>query len=238
MIYCVGVGPGDPELMTLKAVRIIREYEIIAVPLVVTGTSPRESLAYRIALGSVPELADKEILGLHLPMTRDEEVLRRKHREAADLLEKRAADGTDIAVLTLGDPAVYSTFSYIQELLRADGFETGMVSGVTSFSAAAASLNMPLVKGEEELRVIPAAGLTGDYLSSAGEAALVLMKAGRQRGRVKEVLEKAGRGAAAVENCGMDNEVVCRSLQEIPGNAGYFTVVISKGGRLSGHLFT
>ena len=69
--YGVGVGPGDPELMTLKAVRIIRENEIIAFP----GTVPEESAAYRIAAQAVPELPNKILLGLNLPMTRDPEVL-------------------------------------------------------------------------------------------------------------------------------------------------------------------
>ncbi len=100
--YGVGVGPGDPELITLKALRIIREADVIAVP----GVNPAETTAYRIALQGVPEIADKTLIGLTMPMTQDREVLAANHREAADAIESILDRGLDVAFLTLGETTV------------------------------------------------------------------------------------------------------------------------------------
>ena len=153
ILYGVGTGPGDPELMTLRAVRLIRENAVIAC----AGKDARASLAYRIALQAVPELADKTILSIDMPMTRDRDILIQSHRVGADLIESHLKVGKNVVFLTLGDPTIYSGFSYLQKLVTADGFPTETVSGVTSFCAAAASLNLPLVTGEESLCILPAA---------------------------------------------------------------------------------
>ena len=107
ILYGVGVGPGDPELMTLKAVRLIQENEIIAVP----GADVKETVAYKIAVQAVPELADKELLPIYMPMTHDPEELERNHAQGAKTLESYLDQGKNIIFLTLGDPCVYSTFS-------------------------------------------------------------------------------------------------------------------------------
>ena len=88
-IYGVGVGPGDPELMTVKALRILREADVIVVP----GRKPEESAAYRIAAQMVPEIAGKEILAVTMPMTKDREVLRAGHREAAEKIKNISPKG-------------------------------------------------------------------------------------------------------------------------------------------------
>ena len=113
-LYGVGVGPGDPELMTLKAVRMIRENEIIAVP----GADVKETVAYKIAVQAVPELADKELLPIYMPMTHDAKELEEKHAKGAKTLEACLDQGKNVVFLTLGDPCVYSTFSYLQHVWR------------------------------------------------------------------------------------------------------------------------
>ncbi len=128
-IYGVGVGPGDPELMTLKAVRLIRENRYIALP----AEEPRESLAYRIAVQACPELAEKELVAVHMPMVRDRAKLREAHGKGARQLMALADTGENVVFLTLGDPTVYCTFSYLQHLLEAEGYPVELVSGVTSF---------------------------------------------------------------------------------------------------------
>ena len=142
ILYGVGVGPGDPELMTLKAVRMIRENEVIAVP----GAEAKETVAYQIAVQAVPELADKELLSIYMPMTHDAKELEENHRKGAKALEEVLDQGKDIVFLTLGDPTIYSTFSYLQKRVEDDGYETALVSGITSFCAAAARTNQPLVE--------------------------------------------------------------------------------------------
>ena len=119
ILYGVGVGPGDPELMTLKAVRMIRENEVIAVP----GAEAKETVAYQIAVQAVPELADKELLSIYMPMTHDAKELEENHRKGAKALEEVLDQGKDIVFLTLGDPTIYSTFSYLQKRVEDDGYE-------------------------------------------------------------------------------------------------------------------
>ena len=177
--YGVGVGPGDPELMTQKAIRLIRENDVIAVP----GQDAKVSVAYRIAAAMVPELAQKELVPVPMPMTRDKERLRKAHVEGARLIESYLNQGKNVVYLTLGDPSIYGSFSYLQRLLLSDGYPVETVPGVPSFSAAAARLNLPLVEGDEPLHVAPGAHDMGETLRLPGTC--VLMKASGPRGRRK-----------------------------------------------------
>jgi len=220
--YGVGVGPGDPELMTLKAVRLIRENEVIAVP----GKNARESVAYKIALGAVPEIADKTLVPVYMPMVRDREKLAQEHQRGAKLLEEYLDQGKNVVYLTLGDSTVYCTFSYLQHILEDDGYEVELVSGITSFCAAAARLNISLTEWNEPLHVIPASHKTDHPLDQHGT--YVLMKSASRMKEVKELLIASGRQVGCVENCGMENEKVYHSAEEIPDDAGYFSLVIAR----------
>ena len=220
--YGVGVGPGDPEYMTLKAVRLIRENEIIAVP----GKVPQESVAYRIALGAVPELAEKTLVPVPMPMVKDRAKLAEAHRAAAELLEQQLAQGQNVVFLTLGDPTVYCTFSYIQHHLEADGYRMELISGVTSFCAAAARLGLPLVEWDEQLHVLPGAHDPAAGLDQPGT--YVLMKSGSRMAEVKELLRRSGRKVSMVENCCMESERRFYGVDEIPDDAGYFSLIIAK----------
>lgn len=221
-LYGVGVGPGDPELMTLKAVRLIRENMIIAVP----GADPKETVAYKIAVQAVPELAEKELLPIYMPMTHDPEELERNHAKGAQTLEEVLDKGKNIVFLTLGDPCVYSTFSYLQKRVEKDGYHTELVSGITSFCAAAARLNIPLSEWNEQLHVVPAVHRLDSTLNESGN--YILMKSGKKMNQVKEILAQSGRDVLMVENCGMENEHIYRSVEEIPDDAGYYSLIIAK----------
>ena len=219
--YGVGIGPGDPEYITLKAVQLIRQNDVIAVP----GRDPRESEAYRIAVRAVPELEEKELVAVHMPMTRDSEKLKEAHRKGAELLESYLDQGRNVVYITLGDPSLYCTFSYLQPVLEADGYTTVTVPGVTSFCAAAAHLGLTLAEGDEQLHVIPAAGLSYEDLERSGTC--VLMKASGSMPEVKELLQRSGREVSAVGNCGMEGENTYRGVEEIPDDAGYYTLIIA-----------
>ena len=220
-LYGVGVGPGDPELMTLKAVRIIRECQVIAIP----HREKEKCTANQIARQAVPEIEEKNCLYLPMPMTKDREILEKSHREAADKLAERLKAGEQVTFLTLGDATIYSTYLYVHERIRKMGFEAEIVNGVPSFCAAAARLGEPLVNGAEELHVIPASYQIEEALALPGVK--VLMKAGRQMGSVKELLVKHGLEARLVENCGMAGERVFGSLEEIPEQAGYYSLILA-----------
>ena len=220
--YGVGVGPGDPELMTLKAVRLIRENDVMALP----GKDPRETVAYRIAAAAVPEIAQKELVPVWMPMIKDRALIDQEHRKAAKLIEGYLDQGKNVVYLTLGDSTVYCTFSYIQHFLEADGYETCLVSGIPSFCAAAARLNVPLCEWDEPLHVLPAVHKTDADLSAPGN--YVLMKSASQMKAVKDTLRASGHRVMMVENCGMENERLYRDVEEIPDDAGYFSLIIAK----------
>ena len=221
-IYGVGVGPGDPELMSLKAVRLIRENNVIAVP----GKEPKESVAYRIAAASVPEIAEKELVGIYMPMLRDRKLIEEEHRKGAAALEKLLDRGENVVYLTLGDPTVYCTFSYLQHILEADGYPVELVPGVPSFCAAAARLNLPLAEWDEPIHIIPAVHRTDSKLDLPGT--YVLMKSASHMAEIKKLLAESGRDVSAVENCGMESEKIYRSADEIPDDAGYFSLIVAK----------
>ncbi len=221
-VYGVGVGPGDPELMTLKAVRLIRENDIIAVP----GKNARESLAYKIAVQAVPELKDKELVPVYMPMVRNRESIEEEHRRGAALLARYLDQGKNVVYLTLGDSTIYCTFDYLQHILEAEGYPVVLVSGIPSFCAAAARLNMPLTEWDEPLHVLPALHKTEGKLDLQGTC--VLMKSASHMKEVKEMLRRSGREAAAVIDCGMESELICRSIDEIPDDAGYYSLIISR----------
>jgi precorrin-2/cobalt-factor-2 C20-methyltransferase len=190
--YGVGVGPGEAELMTLKAVRLIRENEVIALP----GKEAKESMAYKIAVQAVPELADKELVPIHMPMVKDRKRIEERHRKGAQRLKYYLDQGKNVVYLTLGDPTIYCSFSYLQHILEAEGYPVVLVSGVPSFCAAAARLNLPLTEWDEPLHVIPTGHQTEDMLNQPGT--YVLMKTGSHVKKVKELLRRSGREAAAV----------------------------------------
>ena len=220
--YGVGVGPGDPELMTLKAVRLIRENEVIAVP----GKEAEKSVAYRIAAEAVPEIAEKTLVPIYMPMIRDRAKIEEEHRRGAKLLEKYLDQGKNVVYLTLGDPTIYCTFSYLQHILEEDGYQVVLVSGITSFCAAAARLNISLTEWNEPLHVIPASHKKGGALDLPGT--YVLMKSASRMKETKELLAASGRRVCCVENCGMKNEKVYHSAEEIPDDAGYFSLGIAR----------
>ncbi|MBQ2679506.1 MAG: precorrin-2 C(20)-methyltransferase [Firmicutes bacterium] len=220
--YCVGVGPGDPELMTQKAVRLIRENDVIAVP----GKVAKESAAYRIALAMIPELENKELVPVHMPMIYDREMIEPEHEKAAKLLESYLDKGKNVVYITLGDPSVYCTFSYIQRILVKDGYSVELVPGVTSFCAAAARLNIPLAEWDESLHILPAAHKTNEDFNQSGT--YVLMKSGKNISKVKDIIRHSGRDIYSIENCGMADEKIYGNVDEIPDDAGYFTLIVAK----------
>lgn len=221
-LFGVGVGPGDPELLTVKALRIIEECDVVAVP----GDEARAAVAYKIVKGAYPGLDEKRILAVPMPMTKDAALLEEYHNRGAVLLAEELDKGKQVAFLTLGDPTVYSTYMYVHERVQKMGYEVEIISGITSFCAVAARLNMSLVEKAQELHVIPSSYHIDEAISLPGTK--VLMKAGKKMGAVKEKLLAAGMSGVMIENCGMENEKIYESIEEIPETAGYYSLIIAK----------
>ncbi len=141
-LYGVGVGPGDPELVTLKALRLTKEADILAFP----GENPRESVAYKIMKGAYPEIDTKQMISLPMPMTKDKEQLKQVHDEGTRIIADQLDQGKNVVFLTLGDPTVYSTYLYVHKRVAQMGYDTEIVSGITSFCAVSARFNQGLVE--------------------------------------------------------------------------------------------
>ena len=224
-LFGVGIGPGDPELITLKAVKTIERCPIIAVPKAGEG----ERMALNIARQAVPGLTDKTLIELDMPMTRDKALLRRSHLAAAEQIADYLKAGQDVAFLTLGDPSVYSTYIYVHRIVKEKGGKTEIIPGVPSFCAVSARLNDGLVETSESLHVIPGSyGELDDDLRRPGTK--VLMKCGKSFSAVRQMIRDAGlyENAKMVENCGLETERVYDSLADADESAGYFSVIVIK----------
>lgn len=221
-LYGIGIGPGDPELLTLKAVRLIQESDVIAVP----AEQKEKSVAYQIAKQAVSGLENKPCIGILMPMTKEKEKLEESHRAATETLVELLKQGKKVAFLTLGDPSIYSTYIYLHQRVIELGFEASLVSGISSFCAVAARLNIGLVEKAEPLHVIPASYDIEEALKLSGTK--VLMKAGKKIKEVKKQLLASDCEAVMIENCGMENEKIYSSVDEIPEDAGYYSLIIVK----------
>ena len=221
-LYGIGVGPGDPELLTLKALRIIAESDVIALP----GEVPEDTVAYKIVAAAYQELSQKELLAVPMPMTKDPVKLQESHDYGAQIIAEHLKAGRQVAFLTLGDPMVYSTYLYVHKRIAEMDYAVEIISGITSFCAVAARLNIGLVEKEEQLHVIPASYQIEEALQLPGTK--VLMKAGRQMKAVKERLRKLDAQVVMIENCGMSGEKIFNGVEEIPEDAGYYSLIIVK----------
>ena len=220
----ISVGPGDSRLLTKQAVDAIMESDIILIP----ASSKEGCRAYNIALDAVPQLACIDCECIPFPMSMKEPELSAFHSEVADRVEKHLDDNKTVGFLTIGDASIYSTYDYIERLVREDGYTTQYISGVSSFCAAAARLGIPLAVGSEEIHIIPGSADVEQALTLSGT--LVFMKSGKSLEALKSLLIKAeqerGIEVYAVSNCGMDNEYVSYGAKNICVEKGYLTVVI------------
>lgn len=224
ILYGVGVGPGDPELLTLKAVRILQTADVIAVP--------DKGAGEQTALTIVKDYIEgKERVNCAAPMTRDPARLEESYQSNADLLCALLDQGKNVAFITLGDPTVYSTYIYTHKKVLERGYTAQLIPGVPSFCAVAARLNTSLCEGAERLLVVPA---SYERLEESLDvrANKVLMKAGKSIGELQEVLRRRGEldRASLVENCGMENERVYERFGDMEEKTGYFSVVLVKDG--------
>ena len=222
-LYCVGVGPGDPELITVKALRILEKVDVIAYPH--TDREGMRAVALEIASSALGSIENKEKLPIYIPMKGEEDERREALSIAASKIHEVLERGRSLAYLVLGDPMIYGSYTELGKLLSREGYETVYVPGVPSFCAVAARLGMPLAEGKEMLGIVPAMREIPELRE--GES-LVLMKAGGRRKDWMESGALTGRQVKAVSNCGMEAEVVLDGAAAVSEATGYFTTVIVK----------
>jgi precorrin-2/cobalt-factor-2 C20-methyltransferase len=227
VLYGVGVGPGEPELLTLKAARLLREVPVLAVP----KRCGERSYAFSIVQNLIDERR-QEVLELPFAMRKDQAVILPQRREAARLVLDRLRGGRDVAFLTEGDPFFYSTFVYLFETLSAEAPEVKIeiVPGVTSVNASAIAACVPLAVGEERVAILPATYEGEKLLKALDEFdTVVLMKVNSVLDKVIGLLDALGLkdNAVLVEKCGSPEERVFTDLESVRGQrVSYLTTLI------------
>jgi precorrin-2/cobalt-factor-2 C20-methyltransferase len=232
--YVIGVGPGDPELLTLKAVRMLKQCHTLIVP---KGREDGNSTALNIVEQAMPT-ADKEIIEIYFPMqkvrmgTPPAPEVAAAWQEAADIIIQRLRQGHDVAFPTLGDPAIYSTGFYTcQTLLERDSSaKTIIVPGVSSISACASAAGIPLCQGDDMLAVVPAT-FDNEKLSEVFKSfqTVVLMKVHRVMPRITDLLSRMNllQKAVLVEKTAQNEERIIHDLENLlPNELHYFSTMI------------
>jgi precorrin-2/cobalt-factor-2 C20-methyltransferase len=225
-LYGVGAGPGAPDLLTLRAVAVLRSAAVIAAPRPSDGD---ESIAWRVARDAVGDVPGQERLFLTFPMTRDVAVRRAARESATAAVASRLAAGRSVAFVTEGDPLLYSTFLDLLAAAPRAGARVEVVPGVSSITAVAAAARVPLADGDDALAALPASRALGDLARLVREfETLLLFKAGRHLREIAGALAPLGLAGRAwvVSDASRPGERVRPLADHDAAQAGYFTTVL------------
>jgi precorrin-2/cobalt-factor-2 C20-methyltransferase len=232
ILYGLGVGPGDPELITLKAARILNSADVV---FAAASSKNTYSIAVNIARPHIPDLTPVKMM--RFPMTRDRQKKESAWEANARMLIDELEQKKIVAFITLGDSMTYSTYGYVLRYVQrlAPDIPVISVPGITSYQASAAFLNEPLVEGEESLLIVSGVH-GGDCVRRFGTQPenLVFLKAYRNVGDIAAALDEIGvlGNSIAVKNCGLpDQEIISdiRGLEGLPPN--YWTLIMAKNKR-------
>lgn len=227
-LYGIGVGPGDPELLTLKAVRVIQEADVI---FTAASSKNNYSLAVEIAKPHISKLTS--IISLAFPMTSDKVITQDAWDKNAEQIADVLKLGLKAAFLTLGDPMTYSTFGYVLKSLKTVMPEADIetIPGITSFHAASARLNRTLVEAEESL-LITSGAYGGDQLRKCTKSVqnLVMMKAYKNIRDINVALKDSGfdKNCVAISKCGREGEEIIDNIDMLEErNPNYWTLILA-----------
>lgn len=230
----IGVGPGDPDLLTVKAARAIREADVVMCP---ASAQDRPSIALSVVKGLVDE-SRQRVVKLIFPMTKDKEILKETWKKNAEIMASTAADGLAVVYLTVGDPFLYSTWIYMDRHLRSEHPEirVSAIPGVVSIFTFASKAGISIAEGAEKVAIIPSC-----YdLSSVKEVArnsevMVFLKDGRYFDQVIRVLKESGfpdgSAFAIGQDLGTEKEMITKTTlgEAADGIASkYFSVLVVK----------
>lgn len=225
-LYGVGLGPGDPELVTLKAHRLISCAQVIAYPALEGGDSFARSIVAEFISDTCTELT------ISIPMSVARKPAQDAYDAGAAAIAAHLDTGRDVVVLCEGDPFFYGSFMYLFSRL-ADRFETEVVPGVTSVTACAAALGRPLAARNEVLTVIPGPMPEAEMRDRIAAAeAVAIIKVGRHLPKIRRVLQALGHEGRAgyVERASLSAQKVL-PLAEAPAEAPYFSMILMTKGQ-------
>jgi precorrin-2/cobalt-factor-2 C20-methyltransferase len=223
ILYGIGVGPGDPELLTLKAVRIIQSVPIIAYPATALGG---ESQARSIV---AQWLTGQQEVAIRMPCQEDRGPANRAYDKAATALADALAEGEDVAVLCEGDPLFYGSFIYLYQRL-AERFPCQIIPGISSVSAVAAVAGKPLASGQEQIVIVPASAGQDMLRQTLNEYnGVAIIKPGRHRRRIVTLLKETGRigDAVYVEYATRAEQRIVKQVKDLGNEPGpYFALFL------------
>ena len=221
----IGVGPGDTELLTLKAIRILKSVPVVFSP---KSAREKESIALSVVKPILKQRSDYKRLMLVepiFPMIEDKLELEKVWTNASEMIAQYLDSGRDVAFITLGDSSIFSTYSYVQKKLI-DRYEVETIPGITSFTACAAARNKALVEQNDILTIIPKLDeRLGNILENSDS--IVLMKASRNTSEMENIIETDSRPKEiySVENCTHENEKIIEGFSH---EKPYLTTTIIK----------
>ena len=224
--YGIGVGVGDPENITVKATKRLHEVDVIVLPEAKSGEG---STAFNIVKEYVKP--DVEQLFLEFPMIKDVEARKVFRKNNADKINVELEKGKNVAFLTIGDPMTYSTYTYVLEHIS-DDVEVETIAGITSFNSIAARLNIPLMIGDEDLKVVSVNRKTDVYKEIENNQNLVLMKISRDFEKIKKAIIETGNkeNTVIVSNCGKENEEIITDIENVESVHYFSTLILKKQG--------
>ena len=232
----IGVGPGDPELLTVKAVKAIHNADIIMCP---ASNKDRPSIALSVVSSIIDKSKNQEIIKLIFPMTKDKDVLEQTWKKNAKIMAETVLLGKNVVYLTIGDPFLYSTWIYMHKDLKENypDMNISVIPGIVSIFTFAAKVGVSVAEGSEKVAIIPSC-----YdLSSVKEIAkhtesMIFLKDGRYFDQVIKVLKEAGFPDNSIfaigQDLGTENEIIRKmTLGEV--NDGtlttkYFSILVVK----------
>jgi precorrin-2/cobalt-factor-2 C20-methyltransferase len=234
-LFCVGCGPGDPELLTIKALNLIKEADVIFVP---TSKSDKPS----IALSIVSQFINKttKIVNLVFPMVKDKNSLKEYWKKNTLEISEMVRTGKKTLYLTVGDPSLYSTWIYIHRELKNNhkDIEVEIIPGITSIFAFAAESKISLVEGDEHLSVVPACYDLDKVKNTVKSSdTIVFLKDGRYFDNVIDMLSETGFSdesqiAIAQDVSTKENILEIKQLKDIKGkkqpSQTYFSIMVVK----------
>lgn len=226
-LYGVSVGPGEPGLLTLKAKQVIESCDIVAYPVKTAGEG---SVALNI-IKPVVDLSGKEVREYEFTMNPDYKVREEGWKKAYDDICAALEEGKSIAMITLGDLSIFSTYMRIDKMIKSRGYSTELVPGVPSFCHGASLAGIPLTMGEEALVVIPFNVSQFDKLNNALDnyENIVVMKAYKHVEQIADAVEKKGRDISCItvmSNIGMKDQYIGPVVRG--REYGYFTTLLIK----------
>lgn len=232
----IGVGPGDPDLLTVKAVKAIQNADIIMCP---ASNKDRPSIALSVASPIIDKSKNQEIVKLIFPMTKDKDVLEQTWKKNAKIMAEKVLSGKNIVYLTVGDPYLYSTWIYMYKELTENypKMEISVIPGIVSMFTFASKVGVSIAEGAEKVAIIPSC-----YdLSSVKEIAkhsetMVFLKDGRYFDKVIEVLKESGFPDDSIfaigQDLGTENEIIRKmKLGEVNDDTlttKYFSILVVK----------